>query len=135
MTAPATARLGNRALAATVHAAFPGWRAWSTSDGNLAARQGGAPPPGTHAHGASLPELFRAIQTASTASPPPVLRPAEQAVLDVLAGAPTPLPIRGVSDAAGQHLSATAKALAALRHRGLATRRRDGRAYLYQALA
>ena len=74
---------------------------------------------------------MRAIEAFIKAGPAPVLRPPEQAALEVRKAAGVPLRIRAVADAAGVHLSATAKALAALHDRGLATRRRDGRSWLY----
>ncbi len=117
-------------LAAAI-AAFTGWRAWRTRDGGLAARKGGSPPPGAHARGSSVTELTHAIEAAIKVGPAPSLRPAEQAVLDVLIAAPAPRRVRAVSDATGLHSNTTAKALAALHERGLAARRRDGHAWLY----
>ncbi len=114
-----------------IAAAFPGWRAWATRGGGLAARKGGAPPAGAHARGTSLAELTSAIEAAIKDGPPRSLRPAEQATLDVLAAAPTPLRVRAISDATGLHINTVAKALAALRDCGLAARHRDGHAWLY----
>ncbi len=120
---------------ATAIAAFTGWRAWRTRDGELAAREGGCPPAGAHARGPSLAELTHAIEAAINAGPPPSLRRAERAALDVLTAAPAPLRVRAVPGAAGLHLSPTAKALTALHGRGLATRHRDGRTWLTPATA
>ena len=60
----------------------------------------------------------------------PVLRPAEQAALNVLQDASEPLTVRAVSDATGLHISTTVSALATLHGHGLASRRRDRRTWL-----
>ncbi len=113
-----------------IRATFPGRRTWRTRDGDLAARKGGCPPPGAHARGRSLAELTHAIETVLTTGLPPALAPAEQAALGQLTAAATPLPVRAICGATGLHLTATAKSLASLRTRGLATRHRRGRGWL-----
>jgi len=133
MTAMHLSAQDNSELATAIDAAYPGWRAWRTRDGDLAARKGGSPPTGAHARGGSLAELTRAIEAAITAGPPPVLRPSERAALDVLEAAPASLRVRTVVGTTGLHISTTATALGSLHSRGLTTRRRDGRSWLYGA--
>ncbi len=113
----------------------PGWRAWRTRDGALAARKGGSPPAGPHARGGTQAGLSAAIQTAITTGLPAALRPAEDAALGALTAAPGPLPVRAVSGASGLHIATAARVLAALHARGLVTRRRRGRGYRYAPAA
>ena len=120
MTAMHVSAQDDSGLATAINAAYPGWRAWRTRDGDLAARKGGSPAVGAHACGGSLAELTRAIEAAITAGPPPVLRPTEQAALDVLGAAAAPLRVRTVVDTSGLHISTTATALASFHSRDLA---------------
>jgi hypothetical protein len=114
---------------AGIEATFPGWRAWRTQRG-LCARQGGSPPAGPHASGDTPAGLLRAIEHAIS-HPPGRLSPAEQAALDALRAAGVPQRIRDVSDASGLAMPTATRTLAGLWERELATRRRDGRAWLY----
>jgi DNA-binding transcriptional ArsR family regulator len=123
----AAARSADRDMLATVETAYPGWRAWRTSSGALAARKGGIAPPGPHARGDSLAELMRAIEDAIHVCRPPQLPPAERAALVALEAAPEPLRVRAISDATGLPMSSTARALTGLTERGLVTRQRCGR--------
>ena len=126
-------RAADRDVLAAAVAACPGWRAWRTSDGDLAAREGGAAPPGPHARGGSLAELMGAIAAAIQAGPPPRLPPAEQAALAALEDAAGPLGARAVSDTTGLPMSSAARALTCLTARGLVTRERcDGRTWAYR---
>ncbi len=80
-------------LPTTIGAAFPGWRAWRTRDGELASREGGSPPQCAHARGESLAELTHAIEAVIKAGPPP-LRPAERAAAKPRRGPMRPLASR-----------------------------------------
>ena len=128
----AAARSADSDTLAAIKTTYPGWRAWRTSSGDLAARKGGTAPPGPHARGDSLAELMRAIEDAIRVGAPPQLRPGEQAALDALEAASEPLGVRAISDATGLPMSSTAKVLAGLTARGLVTRQRcAGRTWVY----